>query len=96
MKYCDTQQNEYINFNKRQYIREDLLKCYKKLCEGEDINNIIKSHKKVIISMELNRKNKNKYKTICYFEQYKNTKNKIGAMMVLTNTLNNIKGLPPL
>ena len=93
MKYINTQLREYINYNKRRYIREHLFDCYNKLCKGEDINNIIKWHKKVIISLELTGKNKNKYKTIRYFEHYKNTKNKIGAMMVLTNT---IKGLSPL
>jgi hypothetical protein len=89
MKYCDTRQKEYINYNKHQYIREDLVNCYQKLCKGEDINNIIKCHRKVITSMELTGKNKNKYKTICYLEQYKNTKNKAAAIMVLTNTLSN-------
>lgn len=90
MKYCYTQQKEYINYNKRLYIREHLVNCYQKICKGEDINHIIKSHKRVITSMDLTGKNKNKYKTINYLEQYKNTKNKAAAMMVLNNTLNNI------
>ena len=66
MKYCDTRNREYINFCKRQYIRDHLFECYQKICKGEnndvDVNVLIQHHRKVITSMELTGKNKNKYK----------------------------------
>ena len=93
MKYRNTQQYEYVNKLKRDYIKEHLFECYRKLCKGEDIDNLIKSHKKIICDMELIGKNKNKYKTVNCLEHYRNTKNKICAMMILTNTLNRAGGL---
>jgi len=93
MIYRDSQNYEYINKHKRDNIKDDLFECYKKLCKGENVNKLIRSHKRFIIGMELNGKNKNKYKTVSYLEHYSNTKNKVGAMIVLTNTINGISYL---
>ena len=90
MKYYSTQFSEYVNKNKRIYIKAHLLECYHRLQNGENIHAIITSHKKIINSMELRGKNKNNFKTLTYLEHYKNTKNKVSANMILTNTLNNM------
>lgn len=90
MKYRNTQEYEFINKNKRDLIKEHLLECYQKICNGKNDSNIdvlIRHHRKVITSMALNGKNKNKYKTIQYLEHYKNTKNKAVALNILTNTI---------
>ncbi len=77
MKYCDTRQNEYINYSKRLYIRENLINCYQKICKGEDINNIIKLHKKVITSMQLTGKNKINIKQLTIWNNIKILKIKL-------------------
>ena len=91
MKYCDTRMREYINYCKRQYIKDHLFDCYQKICKGENndtaVNVLIRHHRKVINSMELKGKNKNNYKTIQYLEHYKNTKNKVAALNILTTSI---------
>tara|TARA_B100001057_G_C22259417_1_gene722605 strand:- start:152 stop:436 length:285 start_codon:yes stop_codon:yes gene_type:complete len=91
MKYYSTQFSEYVNKNKRIYIKAHLLECYDKLQKGENIDAIIRSHKNIINSIELIGKNKNNFKTLTYLQHYRNTKNKVIANMVLTNTLNNMR-----
>ena len=93
MIFLNTQLRAYNIANKRLYVRENLLECYHKLCNGADIIFLIREHKKFIDRLQLISKNKSKYKTITYLERYKNTINKASAMMVLTNTLNNMKDI---
>ena len=94
MKIKNTQEKEYINDIKRQYIKEDLFACYKKIQKDNNINinSLIKRHKRLINSLELIG-NKKKYKSLTYLEHYRNTKNKVAALMILTCTMNNMSGV---
>jgi len=98
--YYNTQTYEFINKNKRDYIKEHLLECYTKILteynsssrENSSIESFIRSHKRLINIMDLNcyGKNKNKYKTLTYLQHYRNTKNKAIAISIFTNTMNKL------
>ena len=51
MIYRDSHRYEYINKYKRDNIKEHLFECYKKLCNGENVNGLIQSHKRFIIGI---------------------------------------------
>ena len=59
------------NKTKRELIKEDLLKCFEKIINGEKIENIIKNHKKYINSLKL--LGKKQYKSVGILEFYKNS-----------------------
>jgi hypothetical protein len=85
--YINTQNKELDNNFKRAVINNDLLACYQKLIEKQNINAIIKSHKSCINKMQLH--GKNKYNTLTLLQHYKNTNNKRNAFYILTCSLNN-------
>ena len=96
MPYTNNNQiNELNRKYKREDINDDLFKCYQKICKGDNIDQVIKSHKKFINGIGLPGKKNNVYKTVTLLEHYRNTRNNTMATMVLSNSVNNIRGLAP-
>lgn len=94
MKYQNNKLEEFYTYNKHLLIREHFFECYKKLCKGENIENLINSHKKFINSFNLKGNNKkNKYKTLSFLYTFKNTHYSELSMQNLTNTINRMGGL---
>ncbi len=85
--YIDNQTKEYVRVQKKALIDRDLLDCYNRILEKQNVNAIIRSHRARINRMDLH--GKNKYKTLKILEHYNNTQDKTTAMSILTNSLNN-------
>ena len=85
--FVDTQKKDYIRQLKVEVINRNLLDCYNRIIEKQDIDAVIKSHKSCINRIGII--SKNKYRTLTLLQHYKNTRNKSRAFALLTNSLNN-------
>lgn len=85
--FVDTQKKDFIRQCKKEYIDRDLLECYNRIVENQNVSTIVRSHKACI--HRTNLLGKNKYKTLRLLEHYKNSKNKRVALANLTSSLNN-------
>ena len=85
--FVDTQNKDYIRQLKSDVINRDLLDCYNRIIEKQNIDAIIQSHKRCIHRAGII--SKNKYRTLTLLQHYRNTQNKSAALVLLTNSLNN-------
>lgn len=85
--FVDTRRKDYIIRCKHQQINQNLLDCYNRILEKQNINGLIRLHKTCI--HRTNLLGKNKYNTLKLLEHYKNTADKSLALATLTNALCN-------
>ena len=85
--FVDTQKKDYVRQLKAEVINRNLLDCYNRIIEKQDIDAVIRSHKSCINHVGII--GKNKYRTLSLLQHYNNTRNKSAALVLLTNSLNN-------